>query len=153
MFPFLEQCTISQADSFIGNVAPSSSIAPKATVGAASTSMQASAPTPACSDVRDSSKMNQRLKEMFRERISSFREAVYLLTGYKVRTIGIYHHLLLVRHTETCKHYLGIQIDLHAAESGSGGYPRLKLRSMYAEDPDDFLLFQVSGSRGKFLYV
>jgi hypothetical protein len=32
----------------------------------------------------DSSKLNQRLKEMFKERITSFREAVYLLTGYKV---------------------------------------------------------------------
>ena len=32
----------------------------------------------------DSNKLNQRLKEMFKERITSFREAVYLLTGYKV---------------------------------------------------------------------
>jgi hypothetical protein len=55
-----------------------------------------------------------RLKEMFKELISSFREAVYLLTGYK--------------------------IDLYAATNG--GYPRLRLRSMYAEDPDDSLLFQ-----------
>lgn len=62
----------------------------------------------------DSSKLNQRLKEMFKERIASFREAVYLLTGYK--------------------------IDLYAANNG--GYPRLRLRSMYAEDPDDSLLFQ-----------
>ena len=62
----------------------------------------------------DSSKLNQRLKEMFKERIASFREAVYLLTGYK--------------------------IDLYAATNG--GYPRLRLRSMYAEDPDDSLLFQ-----------
>ena len=34
--------------------------------------------------VADSNKLNQRLKEMFKERIKSFREAVYLLTGYKV---------------------------------------------------------------------
>jgi hypothetical protein len=33
----------------------------------------------------DSNKLNQRLKEMFKERITSFREAVYLLTGYKVQ--------------------------------------------------------------------
>ena len=33
----------------------------------------------------DSNKMNTRLKEMFKERITSFREAVYLLTGFKVR--------------------------------------------------------------------
>lgn len=32
----------------------------------------------------DSSKMNQRLKEMFKERITSFREGIYLLTGYRV---------------------------------------------------------------------
>jgi hypothetical protein len=32
----------------------------------------------------DSNKLNQRLKEMFKERITTFREAVYLLTGYKV---------------------------------------------------------------------
>jgi len=32
----------------------------------------------------DSNKLNLRLKELFRERIASFREAVYLLTGYKV---------------------------------------------------------------------
>ena len=32
----------------------------------------------------DSNKMNARLKEMFRERINSYREAVYLLFGYKV---------------------------------------------------------------------
>lgn len=64
----------------------------------------------------DSKKLNQRLKEMFRERITTFREAVYLLTGYK--------------------------IDLYSADSSSGGYPKLKLRSMYAENPEDSLLFQ-----------
>ena len=32
----------------------------------------------------DMMKLNQRLKEMFKERITSYREAVYLLTGYKV---------------------------------------------------------------------
>ena len=34
--------------------------------------------------LRNSEKLNLRLKEMFKERISSFREGVYLLTGYKV---------------------------------------------------------------------
>jgi 2-methylisocitrate lyase-like PEP mutase family enzyme len=38
----------------------------------------------ASANVVDSNKLNQRLKEMFRERISSYREAVYLLLGYKV---------------------------------------------------------------------
>lgn len=32
----------------------------------------------------DPNKMNQRLKEIFKEKISTFREAVYLLTGFKV---------------------------------------------------------------------
>jgi len=67
----------------------------------------------------DSTKMNKRLKEMFRERISIFREAVYLLTGYKV--------------------------DLFTAEASSSDLPKLKVRSMYAETPDDCLLFQWRG--------
>lgn len=33
-------------------------------------------------------KFNQRLKEMFKERIGQFREAVYLLTGFKVLSGG-----------------------------------------------------------------
>jgi hypothetical protein len=72
--------------------------------------------------IADAAKMNQRLKEMFKERITAFREAVYLLTGYK--------------------------IDLYSAEpstsGGSGSLPRLRLRSMYSEKADDCLLFQVS---------
>jgi hypothetical protein len=35
----------------------------------------------------DSEKLNIRLKAMFKERISCFREAVYLLTGYKVSEV------------------------------------------------------------------
>jgi len=68
----------------------------------------------------DSNKLNQRLKDMFKERITCFREAVYLLTGYK--------------------------IDLYSADPSNGGHPRLRLRSMYAENPDDSLLFQWKGS-------
>lgn len=33
----------------------------------------------------DSNKLNLRLKEIFKERINSFREGVYLLTGFKVK--------------------------------------------------------------------
>jgi hypothetical protein len=36
------------------------------------------------SKITDSNKLNQRLKELFKDRITCFREAVYLLTGYKV---------------------------------------------------------------------
>lgn len=68
----------------------------------------------------DSNKINQRLKEMFKERITLFREAVYQLTGFK--------------------------IDLYSVDSTDGVHPRLRLRSMYAEDPDDSLLFQWKGS-------
>ena len=32
----------------------------------------------------DANKLNLRLKELFKERVAQFREAVYLLTGYKV---------------------------------------------------------------------
>lgn len=32
----------------------------------------------------DASKLNTRLKEMFKERINAYREAVYLLFGFKV---------------------------------------------------------------------
>jgi mitotic spindle assembly checkpoint protein MAD1 len=70
----------------------------------------------------DSNKLNQRLKEMFKERITSFREAVYLLTGYKV--------------------------DLYTAEDDAKAgqeCKRLRLRSMYAESPDDSLIFQWRG--------
>lgn len=69
----------------------------------------------------DTSKLHQRLKEAFKERVTAFREAVYLLTGYKVDL-------------------------LPGSECGSGGATcsKLRLRSMYAESPEDFLLFQVS---------
>lgn len=69
--------------------------------------------------IADPEKVNQRLKETFKERITCFREAVYLLTGFK--------------------------IDLISSDVGSGGHPMLRLRSMYAEDPDDCLLFRWRG--------
>lgn len=76
--------------------------------------------TAAAGEGIDTSKLHQRLKEAFKERVTAFREAVYLLTGYKVDL-------------------------LPGSESGSGGVPssKLRLRSMYAESPEDFLLFQV----------
>lgn len=36
----------------------------------------------------DPNKLNQRLKEMFKEKIATFRESVYLLTGYKVKKMS-----------------------------------------------------------------
>lgn len=67
----------------------------------------------------DSNKLNQRLKEMFKDRITSFREAVYLLTGFKV--------------------------DLYNDDATNMGLRRLRLRSMFAESPEDSLLFQWQG--------
>ena len=65
----------------------------------------------------DSSKLNLRLKEMFKERITTFRECVYLLTGWKIDLIF-----------DGCK------------EQGTSK-PQLRLRNMYAEQPEDSLLF------------
>ena len=67
--------------------------------------------------VIDSSKLNLRLKEMFKERITTFRECVYLLTGWKIDLIF-----------DGCR------------EQGTSK-PQLRLRNMYAEQPDDSLLF------------
>ena len=65
----------------------------------------------------DSNKVNTRLKECFKERIAQYREAVYLLCGYKVELIT-------------------------DSSSASNNSLILKLRSMYAEDPSDVLLFK-----------
>ncbi len=60
----------------------------------------------------DKDKVNQRLKEKFKEMIGTFRNAIYLLTGYKIDMI-----------TE-------------------GDVPQLRLRSMYSEQENDDLVFQ-----------
>jgi hypothetical protein len=68
---------------------------------------------------------------MFKECITSFREAVYLLTGFKVD---------LYNGSDQ-----GPGPDMSQIQgSGSGGEKRLRLRSMFAESPEDSLLFQVS---------
>jgi hypothetical protein len=36
------------------------------------------------------------------------------------------------------------QVDLISADGGGQLHPQLRLRSMYAEDPDDSLVFQVT---------
>lgn len=92
----------------------------------------------------DSQKMNQRLKEVFREKIGEYREAVYLLFGYKVSHTTIFALKLFIRlicQKTTTWH--GIQVDLMPADSitGEPGSSMLKLRSMYAESPDDCLKF------------
>jgi hypothetical protein len=69
----------------------------------------------------DPAKMNQRLKAIFKEKIAQFREVVYLLTGYKV--------------------------DVIAADNSSASHKQtIRLRSMYAENSEDSLLFQVCKS-------
>ena len=63
----------------------------------------------------DASLVNQRLKEMFKKNIYQLREAVYRLLGYKV--------------------------DMYPGPKSSF---QVKLRCMYAESEDDYLLFQMS---------
>jgi hypothetical protein len=60
----------------------------------------------------DPNKLHQRLKESFKEQIGRFREGVYLLTGYRIDMIP------------------------------DGERPKFKVRSMFAEQQDDHLLFQ-----------
>ena len=60
----------------------------------------------------DENKRMDRLKALFKKKISSFKEAVYLLTGFKV--------------------------DMTTDEKR----PQLRIRSMYAEQEDDSLLFR-----------
>ncbi len=60
----------------------------------------------------DKDKVNLRLKEKFKERIATFRNAIYFLTGYK--------------------------IDM----TTEGDVPQLRLRSMYSEQENDDLVFQ-----------
>ena len=63
----------------------------------------------------DPRKLNQRLKEQFREQILRFRDAVYIITGWKV--------------------------DMKPPQSKSKPTV-VTLRSMYAEQPEDTLVFQ-----------
>ena len=66
----------------------------------------------------DPEKLNQRLKEHFKEQISLFREGVYLMTGFK--------------------------IDMLPNNTGTGDVnkPTFRLRSVFAEQEDDHLLLQ-----------
>jgi len=64
----------------------------------------------------DPNKRTERLKKIFKETSHAFREAVYLLTGYKVDMFD------------------------------KGGQQQLRLRSMFAELPGDELIFQCEGS-------
>lgn len=63
----------------------------------------------------DTTKVNARLKEVFKEKIAQYREAVYLLTGYR--------------------------IDLLTVDSIPRAQTRLRLRSMYGERPEDAIEF------------
>lgn len=58
--------------------------APISSSAAASSGSGKSNSGTAAAGAADSNKLNLRLKEMFKERINSFRESVYLLTGFKV---------------------------------------------------------------------
>ena len=60
----------------------------------------------------DPNKLHQRLKQSFKEQIGRFREGVYLITGYKIDMIP------------------------------EGDRPKFKVRSMFAEQEKDHLMFQ-----------
>lgn len=67
----------------------------------------------------DPDKLNQRLKQNFKEQIALFREGVYLMTGFKIDMIP-----------------------------GTGSEPTFKVRSLYGEREQDHLIFQrPSGSK------
>ena len=70
------------------------------------------APTPSTAGGGDLQTRYERLKEVFHKRMQRFREAVYLLTGFKV--------------------------DMENTNES----PRLRLRSIFAEREQDFLMFQ-----------
>jgi DNA repair exonuclease SbcCD ATPase subunit len=89
----------------------------------------APAATPAVSSTIDTSKLNLRLKEMFKERITTFRESVYLLTGWKID---------MIFHEGGGKDGGGAS----SSSSASSSRPQLRLRNMYAEQSEDSLVFQ-----------
>jgi mitotic spindle assembly checkpoint protein MAD1 len=70
-------------------------------------------------------KKMMRLKEVFQSKVSEFREATYLLTGYKIELMS----------------------------SSSSGLGQYKIRSMYAERDVDYLLFQYTDNSKKSLQV
>jgi hypothetical protein len=75
-------------------------------------SISAPVPTPSTTGGGDLQTRYERLKEVFHKRMQRFREAVYLLTGFKV--------------------------DMENTNES----PRLRLRSIFAEREQDFLMFQ-----------
>jgi hypothetical protein len=77
--------------------------------------------------VADAEKKYQRFKELFSTMFAQYKEAVYLLTGFKLERVG-------------------------GGAGGPGGAPAgggaataamYRLRSMYGEREDDHLLFQI----------
>jgi len=66
----------------------------------------------------DSTKLHARLKERFREHLNWFREAVYLLTGFK------------------------LEMTNTSTDDDDSTSTTVRLRSMFAENPDDALLFR-----------
>ena len=78
----------------------------------------ATAPTPSTAGGGDLQTRYERLKEVFHKRMQRFREAVYLLTGFKV--------------------------DMENTNES----PRLRLRSIFAEREQDFLMFQWKANGG-----
>jgi hypothetical protein len=80
--------------------------------GSGDVSFSASSASSKLVNAPDPDKLNQRLKQNFKEQIAVFREGVYLMTGYKVDMLP------------------------------GADQPTFRVRSMYAEREEDHLLFQ-----------
>lgn len=112
-----------------GDTASSSNNAHTPATGTQTPAVATSTTPASASTGIDSSKLNLRLKEMFRERINCFREAVYLLTGYKIDLFSAGP----------------VGSGATSTNADTANTSRLRLRSMYAEDPDDSIVFQWKG--------
>jgi hypothetical protein len=71
---------------------------------------------PSSSSFADPVKYNQKLKKLFQEQVAAYKKAVLLLTGYEV---------------------------LMNQVNNSSTSHRIKLRSIYAANADDYVIFQV----------
>jgi hypothetical protein len=91
----------------------------QAAAAVAAAAAASAAPAQPTNDAADVEKLRQRLKEVFKERIATLRDAVHRLTGWKV--------------------------DMTFSTTGDKGATNLILRNMYAEREGDYLHFTLVG--------
>jgi hypothetical protein len=85
-------------------------------VGSSANPLTTSSSIPSASTFADPVKYNQKLKKLFQEQVAAYKKAVLLLTGYEV---------------------------LMNQVNNSSTSHRIKLRSIYAANADDYVIFQV----------